>query len=474
MTTIPGDTSTTATITGSGQTASALDFSGDTDWFRIDLTGGLTYDFKLTGDGSASTLDSGRMRLVDASGATVGITVQKNGTISITPPATGTYYISIEDSGGDGLAEGNYIITSRMDDTVFNNTATTATITGTGTTTGILGQAEDSDWYAVTLEAGRSYSFNLTGTGGQGSLNKGWLSLLDASGVRIGNRVGKDGFLTFTAETSGSYFINVDDGFGDSNAEGSFRVISALSDTVVNNAETTQTLSQGGRLGGTIDARGDSDWHEFATEAGRTYTITLAGSGAAASLVGKRLYVRDDSGDVISSDTVSSVGDKAVVTFTATSTGPVYLDVQGYSNSTGRFLLSATSNDPVLNGTARNDYLAGGGNNTRISGLAGNDILLGNGGNDRLDTGAGNDVMTGGTGRDTFVFDRGDDRDRITDFRDDADTIRLEDLGVATVRQALARADQVGRNVVFDFGQGDTLTVLGVRKAELADDLIFG
>jgi serralysin len=475
MADIPGNTSTTSVISGSGTTASELEFSGDTDWFRIDLTGGLTYDFRLTGDGSATTLDAGRMRLVDSTGATVGATVQKNGTISITPPATGTYYISIEDSGGDGLAEGNYIITSRMDDTIVNNTATTASITGTGTTTGSLGQDTDSDWYAVTLQAGRSYSFKLTGTGGAGSLDQGWLSLLDASGTRIGARVGKDGLLTFTATTSGTYFINAEDGTNTTGtAAGNFRIISSMSDTVVNNSETTQVLSQGGRIGGTINAGGDSDWHEFATQSGRTYTITLAGSGAAAQLVGKRLFVRDDTGDVISSDISYFANDKAVVTFTATSSGPVFLDVQSYANSTGRFLLSATSNAPTLTGTARADYLAGGGNNTRISGLAGNDILIGNGGNDRLDSGAGNDVISGGTGRDTFVFGRGDDRDRITDFRDDADSIRLEIAGIGTVRQALAHADQVGRNVVFDFGQGDTLTVLGATKAQLADDLIIG
>ncbi len=475
MVDIPGNSSTTATIIGSGTTPSALETSGDIDWFRVELTGGLTYDFKLTGDGSANTLDSGRMRLVDASGATVGITVQKNGLFSITPPANGTYYISIEDSGGDGLAEGNYIITSRMDDSIVNNTATTAAITGTGTTTGMLGQELDSDWYSVTLEAGKSYSFNLTGTGGVGSLDKGWLSLLDGSGVRIGTRVSKDGFLTFTATNSGTYYISVEDGTnGDKIAAGNFRIISAMSDTVVNNSDTDQTLSLVSRLRGTIDARADSDWHDFDTQAGRTYTITLAGDGAAAALAGKRLIIRDAGGDIISSDTTTAVGDKAVVSFTATTSGPVYIDVQGYGNSTGRFLLSATSNAPTLVGTANADYLAGGANATRITGLAGNDQLFGNGGRDRLDGGAGNDTLTGGSDKDTFIFSRGDDKDRILDFKNNVDTVRLEDLGVSSVRAALSKADQVGRHVVFDFGQGDILTVLNVTKAQLADDLIFG
>ncbi len=477
MTNIPGDTSTTAVIGGSGTTASTLDFNGDGDWFRVELTAGLTYDFKLTGDGSANTLDNGVLRIRDASGNQIGISAGINNISSITASASGTYYISVEDSFiSDNQAEGNYIITSRMDDTIANNTSTSASITGSGTTNGILGQSNDSDWYAVTLVAGRSYSFNLTGTGGIDSLDNGVMRLLDASGVQVGFSAGRDGFVTVTATTSGTYYINVEDSFeSDRQAEGNYRVVSALSDTVVSNTETDQTLTQIARLRGSIDARGDSDWHEFATQAGRTYTITLAGDGAAAALAGKRLFVRDASGDVIDAAGVSTAGEKAVVTFTAETSGPVYLDVQGNGFNTGKFLLSAISDAPVLTGNASANYLAGGANATRISGLAGADTILGNGGKDRLDGGVGNDLLTGGGDKDVFIFANNGDKDRILDFRNNFDTIRLDDnLGINTIRQALARADQVGKNVVFDFGQGDTLTILDIRKAALADDLLIG
>lgn len=476
MADIPGNASTTAVITTSGTTASEIELNADVDWFRVELVAGLTYDFKLTGDGSANTLDNGILRILDATGNQLGVSAGKNAISNITPTTSSTYYISVADSFiSDNQAEGNYIITSRLGDTVFNNTSTTASITGTGTTSGILGQSEDSDWYAVTLVAGRSYSFNLTGAGGLDSLDNGNMSLLDQAGVRIGNRVSKDGFITFTAATTGTYFINVEDGFlSDRESEGNFRIVSALSDTVVNNIETNQTLSLVARLRGTVDARGDADWHEFAAQAGRTYTITLAGDGGAAALASKRLIVRDGSGDVITSDTASAAGEKAVVTFTTTSSGPVYIDVQGNALTTGRFLLSASSNAPTLTGTAADNYLAGGANATRIFGLGGDDLLFGNGGRDRLDGGRGNDNLTGGRDNDTFVFARGGDKDRVLDFTNNRDTIFFDNFNVSNARQALANADQVGRNVIFDFGQGDRLTVLNVTKAQLTDDMLFG
>ena len=57
-------------------------------------------------------------------------------------------------------------------------------------------------------------------------------------------------------------------------------------------------------------------------------------------------------------------------------------------------------------------------------------------------------------------------------MRDDIDTIRLGDgFGFGSAGQALGFADQVGDDVVFGFGGGQVLTVLGTSLAALADDL---
>lgn len=62
-------------------------------------------------------------------------------------------------------------------------------------------------------------------------------------------------------------------------------------------------------------------------------------------------------------------------------------------------------------------------------------------------------------GNDIFIFRNGLDQDDILDFQDNIDTIRLLDFGVSNFVQARAYATQSGSNVVFDFGDGDVLTV---------------
>lgn len=73
------------------------------------------------------------------------------------------------------------------------------------------------------------------------------------------------------------------------------------------------------------------------------------------------------------------------------------------------------------------------------------------------------------------MFDAGGGRDRITDFEDGVDRVQLGGLaGVSRVEDALARARTVGADVVFDFGGGDALTVEGITKSQIADDLVMG
>ncbi|MFD1808645.1 hypothetical protein ACFSHQ_12585 [Gemmobacter lanyuensis] len=98
---------------------------------------------------------------------------------------------------------------------------------------------------------------------------------------------------------------------------------------------------------------------------------------------------------------------------------------------------------------------------------------MGEAGNDVLDGQAGTDILDGGLGQDQLIFRRGGDADTIRGFADDVDTLRLLGLGVSTVTQAMARAVQLGTQVVFDFGQGDRLVVEDMTLAALRDDLAF-
>jgi Ca2+-binding RTX toxin-like protein len=127
--------------------------------------------------------------------------------------------------------------------------------------------------------------------------------------------------------------------------------------------------------------------------------------------------------------------------------------------------------DDTVAGGAGRDRLHGGAQDDRLRGGTGADVLEGAAGADVLDGGAGNDSLTGGGGTDTFRFAAG--ADTVTDFADDVDAIRFgRALGLDSVAEARAHAEEVGGDVVFSFGGGDVLTVVGTDLAALSDDLL--
>lgn len=137
--------------------------------------------------------------------------------------------------------------------------------------------------------------------------------------------------------------------------------------------------------------------------------------------------------------------------------------------------LQGGRNDDTMYGGKGKDFLLGGKGNDLLDGQNGNDTMQGNYGDDTLIGGFDSDVMTGGSGIDTFVYDDGNDV--ITDFADGVDVLQIDDQlwsGTLSVSQVLDLADDSSGGTVFDFGNGDTLTLLGVAdKSVLADDMVI-
>lgn len=405
MADIAGNTSTTSLISGTGTYTSALELNLDSDWWRMSLTGGLTYSFRVTGDGSANSLDEGRLTLRDSLGNQLGYT-NKGSLISFTPTASGTFYVDVADTDQwDNAAEGSYVLSAWMTDTLKNNNTTSGLVSGTGSINGQLTENTDSDWYKVSLVAGRSYAFWVTGDGSASSLDDARLSLRDALGNSI-KYVSDGQQLTFTAANSGTYFLDVaDTDYYDLAGEGRFVLTSRMDDRVLASTSTTAVIQNGHELRGRIDAAQDHDWYRLNTSAGVTYELRLNGVGADA-LSENLLILMDANGNRISSDAGYSSGG-AVLTFKAGSAGPYYLNVGSqsiYDVDTGNFVLGVRSDARSVVGTSGNDSLSGMDNNNIISGLAGNDLMRGNGGDDRLAGGLGNDTMSGGSGFDIAEF----------------------------------------------------------------------
>ena len=145
----------------------------------------------------------------------------------------------------------------------------------------------------------------------------------------------------------------------------------------------------------------------------------------------------------------------------------------------GANIMNGGDGNDTVSGDAGNDSIFGGMGADSLYGQTGNDAiyggdgvdyLSGGGGIDRLLGGAGNDLLRGGTGIDSFVFVNGGGADRIIDFdRAAAERLVFEDelWGGATLTKAqivAQHASVVGGVVVFNFGDGDTVTLTGITS----------
>lgn len=129
----------------------------------------------------------------------------------------------------------------------------------------------------------------------------------------------------------------------------------------------------------------------------------------------------------------------------------------------------------TLKGEKGNDKLYGGSGNDKLYGGNNADKLFGGTGKDTLYGNKGNDKLKGNGGQDKFVFRNNYDKDQILDFKNNKDTIQLDDnlwTGTKSVNQVLNQfGTQVGSNFVMDFGQGDILTIKNTTKSQLQNDI---
>ncbi len=122
--------------------------------------------------------------------------------------------------------------------------------------------------------------------------------------------------------------------------------------------------------------------------------------------------------------------------------------------------LKGGGGDDDLRGGGGRDVLRGQKGGDVLSGDGGNDTLVGGGGADTLDGGAKKDVLTGGAGEDVFVMSGG--RDVVTDFRLDADVVRVN----APFSSLEIAATAQGAKIVSG---GRTMILRGVDAAELSE-----
>ncbi|WP_305987529.1 M10 family metallopeptidase C-terminal domain-containing protein [Roseibium sp. MMSF_3544] len=177
---------------------------------------------------------------------------------------------SVEDATGDGLIV-NAAFTETSDATA--NISTSYSMSAGDTFNGSLSSAGDRDWIAINLEAGKSYTIELTGTGAS-ALADAYLRLYNSSGIQIAyNDDGGPGYnsaMTFTATTTGTYYLGA--GSYDDNYAGTYTMaVNEFTPSVYTNDEIADQLTDG-----YWQANGSSQ-RAFNVSVGGTITVNING-----------------------------------------------------------------------------------------------------------------------------------------------------------------------------------------------------
>lgn len=217
------DTTTTGVVAPTAPATGKIDYQGDEDWFAVTLTAGEAYQFLLQGwtDG-VGTLYGGYLVLFDADGNAVayddGTGFHDGARMFFGATATGTYYVDVlgytdPDSGISSV--GTYqLLESTIADDAPNGPDGAPALALQTPFDGSIGYPGDSDWFAVTLAANKSYRFDVTGLGARAvRLGDGTVQLNDASGASVAvgtwSTDSHSGTLTFSATTGGTYYVEV-------------------------------------------------------------------------------------------------------------------------------------------------------------------------------------------------------------------------------------------------------------------------
>ena len=367
-------TQTTGTVAVGGSATGEIDYPYDRDWFAVTLDAGRSYVIDLEGSRTGGgTLGDPYLRGVhDADGNLIAGTTDNNGgtglnsRVYFTAADAGTYYVA---AGARSYWAGTYTLSVReVADDLADGTGTSGAVAVGGSATGEIDYAYDRDWFAVTLEAGRTYRIDLEGSPtGAGTLTNPYLrGVHDANGALLAgttNDNGGEGYnsrVTFTADDAGTYYVAAG-AWG--SREGTYTLsVTEVVDDFEAGTGTSGAVEVGGSATADIETGGDRDWFKVTLEAGRTYQIDLKGSRTGdGTLTDPYLRgVHDEAGVRLAGTTNHNggAGRNSRVTFTAQEGGAYYVAAGASGSREGTYTLSVTDVTDDLPDDVPDDYLA--------------------------------------------------------------------------------------------------------------------
>lgn len=341
----------------------SLDFAGDRDWYRIRLTEGQSYRFRLNSAETGNALGDPLIKIIGPDSVEIAMDDDGGGNLNsyleFTAPATGNYFVEARGFMDD--AAGDYVLTALEGDTPADNTTDVSLSAEGDYREGLLSPAGDKDWYRIELNEGQSVRIGLTSSESGDALGDPYLVLYDTDGSEVArdddSGDGLNAWLEYTAANAGTHFVEVR-GFSD-DAAGRY-VVSVNAGEVGDNADTAEYLAPNaeGRVS-IIGHEGDVDWFAMDLVEGRPYRIYVD-SFEPGPLADPLLTLLDENGNQIAQDDDGGAGLNSYLAFTSATGGRYYAAVSGYAGGLGRYYIRAI--DTEVPGNINSDeYLDGNG-----------------------------------------------------------------------------------------------------------------
>ncbi len=523
---VPANNTTTASIEINGQVTGTIEDVNDQDFYKVELTAGVTYEFYQLRGGDNPMIDP-YIRLFGTDGVTElaenddilnaqGEQASRNSKITYTPTESGTYFIAADkwvptdgsEPAGDYIIYVNadgyrpegtldelaFFLTDQFDNrAVWNQTTITYDVSALPAAVQTLALAAMQLWEDVTplnfVAATSGTSAELTFTDNEsgafastttvnGFITGSRVNVSDAQWVDVhGTDFNSYTFTTYIHEIGhalglghgGPYNGNATYGIDNiySRDLANFSVMSYNDQLPSDNAafQGTPRLVLGVQI---VDLIAIHD----------LYGVNPDGTREGETVYG----FNSNAGGLFDFSDFNNQGIRPPAITIYDTGGYDTLDLSGYSAPQRISLMAETFSDignntnlggtvPLINiiSIARDTIIEaaiGGSGADTITGNNADNTLRGEAGGDRLDGGLGNDTLTGGTGDDIFVI-TAESSDVITDFFA-GDKVILSAQNVTSFAELTAAAVQTGNDVVITLADGQTLTLEGVALSELS------
>ena len=336
-----------------------IELPGDRDRFEVRLEAGRTYRIDIDGSPVAARQMAGRLyALRDAEDNLVtAITRDGDTRLYVRPSAEGVYTIEAGSASDSVRNTGSYSLSvqdvTRVDD---HTSAGDSVVSVGGSLSGEIEKPGDSDWFAVTLDAGALYQVEVQGSAtGNGTLADPFLfGIYDdngngAPGQRIANSgdndsgAGPDSLVLFRAPESADYYFAASGYYV--RDTGSYTVSVTEIHEQSADTDTAGAVQIGGNVIGALESSADEDWFAVDLEGGIEYRIEVRGNTRhdyGGSLYNPALTVYDAEGEVLytatAGDGSGKLGHNADLEFTASASGGYFIGIDG-GGRTGSYTL---------------------------------------------------------------------------------------------------------------------------------------